>query len=142
MINSNTSCTNGDVGLELIKIVTPYQLYMKENYVSLKNQCNDDKRAIFTKCHDMWEKEGESVKVLYDRKASHENESLMQRTIQPQDDHQQYMANRALTLESAVQFASLVAAHHVDTSIRNLSHIDVTRLLERSMIFPDGLEEI
>lgn len=140
--HNNTSCTNGDVGLELIKIVTPYQLYMKENYVSLKNQCNDDKRAIFTKCHDMWEKEGESVKVLYDRKASHENESLMQRTIQPQDDHQQYMANRALTLESAVQFASLVAAHHVDTSIRNLSHIDVTRLLERSMIFPDGLEEI
>ena len=58
------------------------------------------------------------------------------------DDNNRYMVNRALTLESAVQFASLVAAHHVDTSTRNLTHIDVTSLLERAMIFPDGLEEI
>lgn len=147
-----------------VKSLTPYQLYMRENYVSLKKQCNDDKRAIFTKCHEMWENESDDVKLLYDRKALEENEAAEENDLSmrlqndmeamdrssprssPQadaiDDNNRYMVNRALTLESAVQFASLVAAHHVDTSTRNLTHIDVTSLLERSMIFPDGLEEI
>jgi hypothetical protein len=49
------------------------------------------------------------------------------------DDNNRYMVNRALTLESAVQLALLVAAHHVDTSTRNLKHIDVTSLLERGL---------
>jgi hypothetical protein len=53
-----------------------------------------------------------------------------------------YMTNRALNLESAVQFASLVAAHHIDVGTRDLTHLDVARLLERSLIFPEGLEEI
>ena len=53
-----------------------------------------------------------------------------------------YMTNRALNLESAVLFASLVAVHHIDVSTRDLDHIDVIRLLDRSMIFPHGLQEI
>ena len=145
-----------------IKFITPYQLYMRENYVSLKKQCNDDKKAIFSRCHEMWEHETDEVKFLYSRRATEENETAEENdvsmqlqnvmlafdtcTAQPSveidDTTNQYMANRALTLESAVQFASLVAAHHVDMLTRNLRHIDVTRLLERSMIFPDGLEEI
>ena len=110
----------------------------------------------------MWEHETDEVKFLYSRRATEENETAEENdvsmqlqnvmlafdtcTAQPSveidDTTNQYMANRALTLESAVQFASLVAAHHVDMLTRNLRHIDVTRLLERSMIFPDGLEEI
>jgi hypothetical protein len=53
-----------------------------------------------------------------------------------------YMTNRALNLESAVQFASLVAAHHVDVSTRDELHIDVSRLSDRSLIIQEGLEEI
>jgi hypothetical protein len=35
------------------KKMTPYTLYMRENYMSLKKQCNDDKKAIFSMCHEM-----------------------------------------------------------------------------------------
>ena len=150
--------------------LTPYQLYMRENYVMLKQQCNDDKRAIFTKCHQMWENESAEVKAMYERKAQEESEEQQQKAaslsgtlvddLEILDDstpkHQRpsaswdaeeaqknlYMTNRALNLESAIQFASLVAAHHVDVSTRDLIHIDVSRLLERSLIFPEGLEEI
>jgi hypothetical protein len=148
------------------KSLTPYQLYMRENYVSLKNQCNDDKKAIFTKCHEMWENESERVKALYEQKANEdedENEFSIRlvddgmsmlgaapRTsqVETSDDdddeieHNLYMTNRALNLESAVLFATLVATHHIDVSTRDLSNIDVIRLLDRSMIFPHGLEEI
>lgn len=153
---------------------TPYQLYMRENYVTLKKQCKDDKKAIFTKCHEMWENESEDVKAMYERKAeedfaAQESETSL-RLVEDMDtldastrkqgtqsagvdsdsdddeDEQgrtnMYMTNRALNLESAVLFASLVALHHIDVSTRDLQHIDVIRLLERSMIFPHGLEEI
>ena len=149
------------------KKLTPYQLYMRENYVSLKKECKDDKKAIFTKCHEMWENESARVKDLYERRAN-EDEEQKERPIRLADDgiytlgaaprnnqvetsddddddeieRNLYMTNRALNLESAVLFASLVAAHHIDVSTRDLSHIDVIRLLERSMIFPHGLEEI
>ena len=155
------------------KKLTPYQLYMRENYVSLKKQCKDDKKAIFTKCHDMWENESEEVKAMYERQASEdyaaaESEASLRLVddvntldaLTPKhathdesfgsdddDDDDEiernlYMTNRALNLESAVLFATLVAANHIDVSTRDLKHIDVIRLLEQSMIFPHGLEEI
>jgi hypothetical protein len=157
------------------KKITPYALYMRENYVSLKKQCNDDKKAIFSKCHEMWENESDDVKALYERRANDEveedveNEMSMRvmdaietldsstprssseqaaSLVSDDDDDDEhvprnlYMTNRALNLESAVQFASLVAAYHVDVKTRELLHVDVSDLLERAMIFPHGLEEI
>ena len=62
--------------------------------------------------------------------------STAQPPVELDDTTNQYMANRALILESAVQFASLVAAHQIDMLTRNLRHIDVTSLLERSITFP------
>jgi hypothetical protein len=50
--------------------------------------------------------------------------------------------NRSLNLESAIQFASLVAAYHIDVSTRDRSHIDVSQLIARAMVFPSNLEEI
>jgi hypothetical protein len=166
------------------KKLTPYMLYMRENYVSLKAQCNDDKKAIFSKCHEMWENETDDVKVLYERKANEEMEEQHEKEQKEQELQQElkifddqhnkvdddlsstdeshrkrymndpmeeinedenrnlYLANKALNLESAAQFASLVAAHHIDVSTRDLDHLDISTLLERSMIFPHGLEEI
>merc|ERR1712071_126089 len=54
--------------------LTPYTLYMQEHYVSLKAQCNDDKKAMFTKCHDMWENESEEMKMMYERRCNEEIE--------------------------------------------------------------------
>ena len=56
------------------KKLTPYTLYMRENYVSLKRQCNGDKKEMFTKCHEMWENESVEVKRMYERMAREENE--------------------------------------------------------------------
>jgi hypothetical protein len=61
------------------KTMTPYQLYMRENYVMLKQQCKDDKKAIFTKCHEMWENETEEVKAMYERKARDEEQPRRRR---------------------------------------------------------------
>lgn len=154
------------------KKLTPYQLYMRENYVSLKKQCKDDKKAIFTKCHELWENESGEVKALYERQANEDfavaESEMSLRLVDDMDtldastpksathaeslgsddddddevEKNLYMTNRALNLESAVMFASLVAVHHIDVSTRDLQHLDVIRLLERSMIFPHGLEEI
>jgi sugar/nucleoside kinase (ribokinase family) len=147
------------------KKLTPYTLYMRENYVSLKKQCNDDKKAIFSKCHEMWENESEEVKSMYERKAHEENEADAENAMSMRvmdemealDSTQQlhshshemdenprnlYMTNRSLNLESAVLFASLVAAYHIDIHSRERKHIDMLQLLERSMVFPTGLEEI
>ena len=114
----------------------------------------------------MWENENDDVKAMYERMAKEENErengsetsmrvmddietlDSNRQQQQPPGEHtvpkkrNKYMTNRALNLESAVQFASLVAAHHIDMSTRDLSHVDVSRLLERAMSFPTGLEEI
>ena len=148
------------------KKLTPYTLYMRENYVTLKKQCNDDKKAIFSKCHEMWENEHDEVKSMYERKALEENEadvsnnemsmrvmdemealdSTQQLTSPSQDmdenPRNMYMTNRSLNLESAVLFSSLVAAYHIDMSTRDRKHIDMLQLLERAMVFPTGLEEI
>jgi hypothetical protein len=153
--------------LTIKKTLTPYTLYMRENYMFLKKQCKDDKKAIFSKCHEMWENESEQVKAMYERKAQEENErdgenemsvrvmddidtldsKRQHATSMDRDDAtpskaNKYMTNRSLNLESAVQFASLVAAYHIDMSTRDLPHIDVSPLLERAFIFPTGLEEI
>lgn len=147
------------------KKLTPYTLYMRENYVSLKKQCNDDKKAIFSKCHEMWENENDEVKSMYERKAMEENDADIENDLSNRvmdemeklDSTQQlhspsqdldenprnlYMTNRSLNLESAVLFSSLVAAYHIDMSTRNRKHIDMLQLLERAMVFPTGLEEI
>jgi len=54
------------------------------------------------------------------------------------DSRNCHMTNRSLCLESSVQFASLVAAYHVDVSTRDRSHIDVSQLLDRAMVFRSG----
>ena len=154
------------------KTLTPYNLYMRENYVTLKQQCKDDKKAIFTRCHEMWENESADVKALYARKAAEENEnggrpnddhrlissrdsedSDANRSVQsgggssaygssPSKQRNLYMTNRSLNLESAVQFATLVAAQHIDMNMRELPHIDINQLLQRAITHHNGLEEI
>jgi myo-inositol-1-phosphate synthase len=145
------------------KKLTPYTLYMRENYVSLKKQLNDDKKAIFTKCHEMWETESEDVKKLYERRAMDENEeaekaSLVEATqnmflnkapsrddgdVAPiSDPRKAFMTNRSLDLESAIQFATLVAASHTDVSTRDHTHVNVNDLLDKVMSVATSLEEI
>lgn len=146
------------------KRLTPYTLYMRENYVTLKTQLHDDKKAIFSKCHEMWETESEEVKALYERKALDENEEGSQNeisikvmdaletldsTLKVDTSHHSlssprnmYMTNRSLNLESAVQFASLVAAYHIDISTRDRPHIDLSQLVDRAMVVSTRLEEI
>jgi len=142
------------------KKLTPYTLYMQENYVSLKAKLQDDRKAIFSQCHEMWENESEEVKAMYERRALEENEAgetdsldqLMADLDSTSLDHSNikaietptnmYMTNRSLNLESAVQFASMVAAHHIDMGTRDHPHVDVTHLIEKSFVIPTSLEEI
>jgi len=151
--------------LSLKKRLTPYSLYMREHYVSWKQQLNaNDKKAIFTKCHEKWEQESEEVKALYERRALEENEESA-RTEMSQVTHaidkldstpkvdtsintvasprNVYMTNQSLNLEAAAQFASLVAAYHIDVTTRDRKHIDVNQLIDRATrIVSDQLEEI
>jgi len=136
--------------------MTPYSLYMKENYISLKAQCQDDKKAIFTKCHDMWENESADVKAMYERKCSEssedeeeggDEESYIVSSAPPpepvtEEETVPHLRDRSLNLESAAQFANLVASYHIDVSTRDADHLDISVLLERAMIFTHGLEEI
>lgn len=138
------------------KKLTPYTLYMRENYISLKKQLNDDKKAIFTKCHEMWENETEDVKKLYERRAKEENEeeepaedaltrapSVDESGVEESPDPRKfYMTNRSLNLESAVQFAGLVAAYHIDVSTRDRTHVNVNQLLDKAMGVTTTLQEI
>jgi hypothetical protein len=145
-----------------LKKLTPYALYMQEHYVTLKTQLKDDKKAIFSRCHEMWENESSEIKALYERRAIEENEdgeldSLVNdlemldaspmvepsriETI-PGTPRNLYMTNRSLNLESAVQFATLVAAFHIDVATRDLPHIDVSQLIDRAIVVPTSLEEI
>lgn len=143
------------------KKLTPYTLYMRENYISLKKQLNDDKKAIFTKCHEMWENESEDVKKLYERRAKEENEEVEKESSDPvanalvrapsvdesgieesPDPRKIYMTNRSLNLESAVRFAGLVAAYHIDVSTRDRTHVNLNELLEKAMGVTTTLEEI
>lgn len=136
------------------KKMTPYTLYMRENYVALKHQCKDDKKAIFTKCHEMWENESNEVKFMYERMVKEEYDVvgtnaetstsiLSDTSLEALDSNQhaggvdfrtEHTANASLNLESAVQFAGLVAAYHVDTDTRDLDHVDVGELLRNSIL--------
>jgi hypothetical protein len=136
------------------KKMTPYNLYMKQNYMSLKQQYHGDKKAIFERCHEMWENESADVKFMYERMAREENEDPlpnenaldMMSDVGALESHmseayndslgQNYTTDESLNLESAVTFAGLVAAYHVDMSTRDLDHLDVSKLLEKAAVFP------
>lgn len=142
------------------KKLSPYNMYMQEHYVSLKRQLKDDKRAIFLRCHEMWENESEDVKARYARKASDAATNLQGQPSQSVFDAMEtldstqkgttssrvrdvaspksvYMTNRSLSLESAVQFASIIAAYHIDVSTRDRHHIDVSQLIEKAVVVPN-----
>lgn len=144
------------------KKVTPYTLYMKEKYVTLKGQYKDDKKKIFTICHSMWENESYEIKSMYDRMAREENEEAGVGGIDVADaeafDPSEAMSvtsatardyivsstssgdltNKSLSLEAAVQFAGLVAARHVNVGTRDLEYLDINTLLGETMIFSDN----
>jgi sugar/nucleoside kinase (ribokinase family) len=138
-INSSTS--------QRIKL-TPYNLYMQENYVTLKNYLSDDKKAIFSKCHEMWENETEEVKLLFERKAIEENQKEAQKNLANKERNAKEalsiapMTSRCLNLEAATQLASLIAAYHVDVSTRDRLHVDIGPLLDRATIITGSLEEV
>jgi len=139
------------------KKMTPYTLYMRENYVTLKQQCMDDKKAMFARCHEMWENESDEVKGMYERMVNEEygdvnetgSEALSDTSLEGLDvsaftsstrassdvqfnvDHSE---NASLNLESAIQFAGLVAAFHVDTTTRDLNSLDLSSLLEAAIV--------
>lgn len=154
-------------GAQKNKQLTPYSLYMREHYVSLKAQLNDDKKAIFSKCNEMWEAEDDTIRSLYERRAAEENANntdandagrsvlddmeMMDSTFNVEastvpksvtSPRNLYMTNRSLNLESAVQLASLVASYHINVATRDQTHLDISRLLERAMVVPSQLEEI
>jgi sugar/nucleoside kinase (ribokinase family) len=149
---SNSSGSGG-------KKMTPYTLYMKENYVMLKQQCRDDKKAIFTRCHEMWESESDEVKGMYERMVREEYDetgsdvALSDTSLEGLRDMAaayssasrsnssdnvrnpiERTENACLNIESAIQFAGLVAAYHIDTSTRDLSSLDLGNLLEASIV--------
>ena len=153
-------------GIPKRKNITPYSLYMRENYVNLKQQLQDDKKAIFSKCHEMWEQESAQVKSMYDRKAAEENERTKDDTIyrtskdtettgrhrtktalpdtvdEEGRNNNLSMKNQTLSLDSAAKFAALVASHHIDTSTRDIEHVDISQLLEKAIGVSRGHEEI
>jgi hypothetical protein len=47
-----------------------------------------------------------------------------------------------MNLETAAQFASLLAAKHIDMSTRDKQHLNINRIREQSTASPHGLEEI
>jgi hypothetical protein len=144
------------------KKMTPYTLYMKEKYVALKSRYKDDKKAIFGKCHEMWEKETPDVKSRYARMvndyeevgsnvsgASWSMSDFSDPNNMASGASQEYgdpplepleSTNESLGLESAIQFAGLVAANHVNVSTRDLKYLDSGKLLRQASIFPRGRE--
>ena len=129
------------------KQLTPYALYMQENYLTLKAQLHGDKKAIFTKCHELWENESPEVKAMYERRAAEESsaattggEAISPNSSQIMTDSD--LTNRSLSLESAANLATFIAARHIDVSTRDDLHLDLDALLEQCMVFSDGPEEI
>jgi hypothetical protein len=139
---------------KMAKKTTPYTLYMKENYVMLKRECRGDKKAIFTMCHEMWENESEEVKAMYARMVKEEYEetsgethtsvlsdtsmdaleSKFSKDFSGVQFETETTANASLKLESAVQLAGLIAARHINISTRDLDHLDLTELLQKSIM--------
>ena len=52
------------------------------------------------------------------------------------------LVNTTMNLETAAQFASLVASRHIDASTRDLPYLDINKLREQSTVSTSGLEEI
>ena len=143
------------------KKMTPYTLYMKEKYVSLKNLYNNDKKAIFATCNEMWEKESPDVKKLFERRVLDYEEvgSTVSGASWSASDFsdptsstgapasiQEYAdpplesldaENDTLSLEAAIQFAGMVAAYHVNVETRDLKVLDSGMLLETAAIFQE-----
>jgi hypothetical protein len=121
---------------------------MQENYLTLKTQLHGDKKAIFSKCHELWENESPAVKAMYERRASEESNTANQsEEVNASLDSNQMMTDsntdRTLSLESAATLATLIAARHIDVSTRDDMHLDLSTLLEHCLLLPnDGLEEI
>lgn len=131
------------------KKMTPYALYMKENYMKLKEECEGDKKAIFTMCHELWENETEECKEMYARLIKEEYDDQVEASTTILSDtsmealESNYSgveflndkaANASLNLESAVQLAGLISARHVDINTRDLNHLDLSELLRQSII--------
>jgi hypothetical protein len=86
-------------------------------------------------CHEMWEMESEDANTLYEPRALETNEEMSsnEMSIKVMDDTDStrkmisprsvYMTNRSLSLESSVQFASLVAAYHIYPSTRDRNQL-------------------
>ncbi len=138
------------------KKLTPYSLYMRENYVALKQQSSDDQKTIFSRCHEMWEAETEENKQLYERRCREEIEKQEASTAadisspltpspkksNSEPDRNLHLANQPMNLETAAQFASLIAANHINMSTRDLTHLNINRIREQSSVSSHGLEEI
>lgn len=143
------------------KKLTGYTMYIQEKYSARKVNPVDDKTVVFAKCHEMWEGEADEVKALYERMAEEENEMEKDLGDKPSEQvsiddtskadisdlgesipRNMFMANKTLTLESAVKFASVVAAFHIDVGNRDRLHIDVNEILARSMDFQPDFKEI
>ncbi len=155
------------------KKLTAYSLYMRENYLALKSQnATDDKKTIFSKCHELWEGESEEIKQMYERRCKEELESKkdapklntptakdvgggsafsMEGHGEDEEDdgeEEKYsrdlkLANQPMNLETAAQFAGLVAAKHIDMSTRGFTYLNINRIREQSTIsLAGGLEEI
>ena len=137
---------------------TPYTLYIRDQYLTLKEANTTlDKKAIFLKCHELWENESLEIKAMYERKCKEELEeatestdSLLELVDIPHHPDDEDMPkpvfhafdSASLNLDTAAQLASLIASYHVDVSTRDLEYLDLSMLLDRAMIFPHGLEEI
>lgn len=110
--------------------MTAYTLYMSEMYMSLKTQCDDDKKEIFRRCHEQWQNETDEVRRNYEDKAAKlpsENADVIKYSTD--DNNSGYQ--QTLTLQQAADFASLVAAHHVNVATRNVKYLDLQLLLEQ-----------
>lgn len=80
--------------------------------------------------NDNYEGKGEH----YERERENNSEAMISKNM--------LLANSSLNLETAAQFASLVAANHVSIKTRDLLYLDITSLLERSMSPRAGLVEV
>jgi sugar/nucleoside kinase (ribokinase family) len=112
--------------------MTAYTLYMSERYVSLKTQCDEDKKEIFRRCHEQWQNETDEVRRNYEdkiAKLTSENADFI--TYSTDDNNNSFHQQQTLTLQQAADFASLVAAHHVNVATRNVKYLDVQLLLEK-----------
>lgn len=142
------------------KAPTPYSLYMREKYVALKNESTSgDKKSLFSKCHQMWEAESDEIKKMYERRCKEEIETAKttpntptakdidpspivneEKKKLPKRDLE--LANQPMNLETAAQFASLIAAKHIDMSTRDNKHLNINKIRDQSTASQDILLEI